>query len=323
MTQKTWTLLGVGLIGLLGGALVVFNFGNAKPIKKDPAEPAARKAGDFDGDNAIKYLKTLCDLGPRVSGSDGMKKQQEILKAHFEKCGATVTFQKYEAKQTSQRLAVTMANMIVSWNPDSEKRVLLCGHYDTRPVADEDHFRNWDKPFVSANDGTSTVAFFMELGNHMKKLPCKYGVDFIIFDGEEYVFDKNRDKYFFGSEHFAAEYKKNKTGPKYHAGVLLDLFAGVGATFPVEQNSNLHAGQLVEDIWKVAADVGVKSFVNQHGHTVNDDHLALNKAGIPCIDIIDFDYPHWHRITDTPDQCSPVSMANVAKVLMAWLTRIE
>ena len=37
---------------------------------------------------------------------------------------------------------------------------------------------------------------------------------------------------------------------------------------------------------------------------VQDDHLALNQAGIPAIDIIDFDYPHWHRLTDVPANCS-------------------
>jgi hypothetical protein len=56
---------------------------------------------------------------------------------------------------------------------------------------------------------------------------------------------------------------------------------------------------------------------------VLDDHIALNRAGIPTIDIIDFDYPHWHRLSDTPDKCSAESMANVAKVIMAWLQKVK
>ncbi|WP_162136266.1 M28 family peptidase [Zavarzinella formosa] len=325
MRQKTWMAVSAGIFATLAGVLVFLNFGNAKPpAKKDPTEPEARKAGDFDGDRAIKYLKDLCDLGPRISGSPEMKKQQEIIKAHFEKCGATVTFQKFEGKQPSQRFAVPMVNIIVSWNPEIEKRVMICGHYDTRPIADQEtNVRDWTKPFVSANDGTSTVAFMMELGTHVKNLKCKYGVDFVIFDGEEFVHERNNDKYFLGSEYFAAEYKKNKTSPRYSAGILLDLFAGAGAEFPYEPYSMLHAGQLVEDIWKIAGEVGVKSFINRQGTQVLDDHIALNKVGIPCIDIIDFDYPQWHRLDDLPEKCSPVSMANMAKVLMAWLTRIE
>ena len=324
MAQKTWMAVSVGIIATLAGALLVFNFGNAKPPKKDPPEAEARKAGDFDGERAIKYLRTLCDIGPRISGSEGMKKQQEILKTHFEKHGATVTFQKFDGKQPSQRFAVPMANMIVSWDPENTKRVMICGHYDTRPIADQEtNVRDWTKPFVSANDGTSTVALMMEMAPLVKSLKCKYGVDFVIFDGEEFIHERVNDRFFLGSEHFAAEYKKNKAGPKYAAGILLDLFAGIGAEYPIEQYSWLQAGQLVEDIWKIAAELGVKSFVNVQGHQVLDDHIALNKAGIPTIDIIDFDYPQWHRLDDLPEKCSPVSMANMAKVLMAWLSRIE
>jgi hypothetical protein len=56
---------------------------------------------------------------------------------------------------------------------------------------------------------------------------------------------------------------------------------------------------------------------------VQDDHLALNKVGIPAIDIIDFDYQHWHRLTDTPDKCSAATMTDVAKVITAWLQRTK
>ena len=104
---------------------------------------------------------------------------------------------------------------------------------------------------------------------------------------------------------------------------MLDLFAGKGAEYKVEQNSAFYAGELVEDIWKLAASLEVASFRYEQGPNVLDDHIALNRAGIPSIDIIDFNYEHWHKLSDTPDKCSPVAMANVAKVLMAWLQKIK
>jgi len=149
------------------------------------------------------------------------------------------------------------------------------------------------------------------------------GVDFVLFDAEEFIHDRNRDKFFLGSDHFAAEYKKAKDGPKYKGAILLDLFAGKGATFKVEHNSALLAGPLLEDVWKLAAELGVKQFENAWGWAVQDDHLALNRAGIPAIDIIDFGYPHWHRLSDTPDKCSAESMASVAKVIVAWLQHVK
>src|SRR5262249_28917877 len=57
------------------------------------------KAIPFDGNRAMGYIRDICDIGPRISGSEGMAKQQELLKAHFEKHGGKVTLQKFEARQ--------------------------------------------------------------------------------------------------------------------------------------------------------------------------------------------------------------------------------
>ena len=324
MSRRTWLIATLGVFALLGGILVFFHPLAAKPKKEDSGDPAARKAGPFDGDRALAYLSALCDLGPRVSGSDAMTKQQEIVQKHFEKHGATVTLQKFQGKQPSRDRAVPMVNMIASFNPERKTRVIVSGHYDTRPIADQEtNVRDWTKPFASANDGTSTVAFMMELADHVKDLKTEVGVTFVLFDGEEYIHDRVKDKFFLGSDYFAAEYKKAKDWPRYKAAVNLDLFAGKGAEFPVEENSRILAGPLVEDFWKLAADLGVKCFKWEQGPEVQDDHLALNRAGIPCIDIIDFGYPHWHRLSDTPDQCSAESMAKVAKVIMAWVEQMK
>lgn len=292
---------------------------------KDKIEPAA-----FDAERAIKYLKQLCDIGPRVSASAGMTKQQELIEAHFKKLGATVTRQEFKAKQRSRKDETAFVNLIVTWHPDKARRVLLCTHYDTRPVADQEANRaNWNKPFVSANDGTSGVAFLMELGNYMKDLKCEFGVDFVLFDGEEYVFETDRtgggDRYFIGSDHFADEYKKAKDARKhkYEAGVLFDLFAGKGAALKVEMYSFEAAKPLIDQIWGVAKDVGAKSFKYERGYEVQDDHLALNRVGIPTVDVIDFDYPHWHKLSDTADKVSGDQLAEVSKVISTWLQKIK
>jgi glutaminyl-peptide cyclotransferase len=284
----------------------------------------------FDDAQALKYLKQLCDLGPRISGSETMKKQQEIIEKHFKGLGATVTRQEFKGKQLSRKQPTEMVNLIISWHPDKTRRVLITTHYDTRPIADQEkNPQNWNKPFVSANDGTSGVAFLMELGNHMKELKTEFGVDFVLFDGEEYVFETaatgGGDKYFFGSEYFAEDYQKTKDQRKfrYDAGLLLDLFAAKNAELKVEHYSYAAAKPLVEQIWALAKDVGAKSFKFENGWEVQDDHLALIKAGIPTVDIIDFDYPHWHKLTDTPDKVSGAQMAEVSKVISIWLQKIK
>lgn len=291
-----------------------------------PAEP---KAGQFDGERCMKYLKTLCDIGPRVSGTEGMTKQIDLLTKHFEDHGGKVTKQEFKARQRSRREETAMTNLIVSWFPDRKSRIILCSHYDTRPFADQEADRkNWAKPFVSANDGTSGVALMMELAHHMKGLDTGVGVDFVFFDGEEFVFtgpDRREDEYFIGSEHFAAEYKKakDKLPYQYVAAVLFDLCAHDGARLAVEGYSWANARTVVEEIWGAADKLGAKSFKYERGfhrgNDVQDDHLALQNVGIPAVDVIDFDYKHWHALGDTPDKCSAKQFTELAAVMTAWL----
>jgi hypothetical protein len=277
----------------------------------------------FDAKRAMGYLQQLCKIGPRVSGSDGMKKQQELLEKHFAKLGGKVEWQKFTARQRSQRKATPMANLVVRWHPERKKRVILCSHYDTRPIADQEpDERNWRKPFLSANDGGSGVALLMELAHHVKGLKTTVGIDFVFFDGEEFIHEKG-DEYFFGSKHFAAEYRRARPGYVYTAAILLDMIGGKDARFPVEANSWFAAALLVQDLWNTAEDLKCRAFRKEDGPAVEDDHLALNRAGIPAVDVIDFSYKHWHRLSDVPANCSGDSLAQVARVLSVWLQRIK
>jgi glutaminyl-peptide cyclotransferase len=315
-----WYYQDAALVDSVEGQESKFAIERGKPGQD--AKPAA-----FDGKQAMKYLETICALGPRISGSPAMRKQQEIIKKHFEEIGANVQLQTFTAKQNSVKGEVEMTNIIISFQPDKKRRVILCSHYDTRPIADQEPDpRDWRKPFVSANDGGSGVALLMELGNHMKELKTNVGVDFVIFDGEEYIYrtdGANRDRYFIGSQHFAKTWRQTKDRCDYSAAILLDMIGGKQIRFPLEVNSYRFFPKLCEEIWGIASEQNVKAFVPYRGHEVQDDHLSLQKAGIPAIDIIDFDYPHWHKLTDTPANCSGASMEQVAKVLSVWLQRTK
>jgi hypothetical protein len=340
---RLWLVVGF-LAAAAGGGLLV-----TRPRQSDPAAATATEpqASDFAKDRAAKerpvpfdaqraygYLQQICRLGPRPSGSEGMARQQEMLKDHFRAHGATVELQRFSAKQRSRKEPIPMANLIARWHPERQRRVLLCAHYDTRPLADQEPDpRDWHKPFLGANDGASGPALFMELAHHLRALPLHVGVDFVLFDGEECIYDprpsdQGGDLYFFGSEHFAREYTRQRTGPagerqapRYVKAVLVDMVAGKQARFYWEQYSFAHAARLCEEIWNIAAAEGITRFVPQVKHAVLDDHLPLLRAGIPTIDIIDFDYVHWHRLSDSPENCSGETLADVGKVLSIWLQR--
>jgi glutaminyl-peptide cyclotransferase len=55
------------------------------------------------------------------------------------------------------------------------------------------------------------------------------------------------------------------------------------------------------------------------GAAVLDDHVPLIEAGIPAVDVLDFDYPHWHKLSDTADKISSKQMEEVAGVIVEWL----
>ncbi len=290
------------------------------------AAPAGEPVA-FDGARCMKYLDAVCDIGPRIAGTDGMVKQRKLMDKHFTDLGGKVTYQKFMSKQRGKK-SIEMQNMIVSWRPEKLNRVILCSHYDTRPVADQEpNPRKWTEPFVSANDGGSGVAFLMEMAHHMKGMKLKVGVDFVFYDGEEYIHDPEEglDNYFLGSTFFTKAYGKDRERKyKYTKAVLLDMIAGKGAAFPKEQNSVLAAGKLVKEVWDIAAELKCGAFEKGLSKVaVSDDHVPMNEGGIPTIDIIDFEYPHWHRLTDVAKSCDAKPMIQVAKVLSVWMQRQE
>ena len=144
----------------------------------------------------------------------------------------------------------------------------------------------------------------------------------MLFDGEELVYDR-AGEYFLGSKEFAQKYRlgrRNTSIPyTYVAGIVLDMIGDKDLQIPREPNSVQSAGRLMRELWTVAHRLGAKAFVDLPGPEVLDDHLALNDVGIPTADLIDFSYPHWHRATDLPEQCSGESLAQVGKVVSAWL----
>ena len=336
--QNAIKLVLITAIGLVGG---LFLFGILNGAGETPT-PDATRPGDtglplekipFDGQRAYGYLKELCALGPRISGTPGMERQRELLTAHFRKLGGQVDLQSFRVRHPLDGKPVAMANLIVQWRPESTERILLCAHYDTRPLpdSDPDPVQRREGVFLGANDGASGTALLMEFGHRMAEYKGNLGVDFCFFDGEELVYDPQRDPLCLGSEWFARQYVASPPAHRYRWGVLLDMVGDSELNIHYEGNSyKLPATRpLVKQIWETAARLGVREFVPQVRHVLLDDHLPLNnRAHIPTCDIIDFDYPdnqnrYWHTTADIPENCSALSLAKVGWVVWEWLKTAE
>ena len=278
----------------------------------------------FDGTRAYDYLKKLCEIGPRPSGSPGMAAQQKLLEEHFRKQGAHVAYQRFRGRHPRDGSAVEMANMLIHWHPESKQRVLLAAHYDTLPFPLKDP-HNPGGRFVGANDNASGVALLMELGSEIGKLKCAYGIDFLMIDAEEFIFTQ-RDEHFLGSQHFAREYVRNPPPYRYRWAVLLDMIGDRDLQIYHERNSAWwkDSQPLLHEIWGIAARLGVREFIPRRKYEILDDHIALHEIGkIPIIDIIDYDYAVWHTEDDTPEQCSALSLAKVGWVMKEWLQTVK
>jgi glutaminyl-peptide cyclotransferase len=278
----------------------------------------------FSGSAAFEHLEAICALGPRPSGSPGMTRQREMLVAHFRAAGATVTGQAFQVRDRRTGSPVHMENLLVVWHPERTERVLVGAHYDTRPFPDRDPV-DPKGVFIGANDGASGVALLMELARFMPALPGPVGVDFVLFDAEEYVVDQ-RDPYFLGSTFFArnhaAEQKSGQASHRYRAGIVVDMVGDRDLEIWQERYGTEwpDTRPVIESIWSVARRLGVREFVPRPKHAVQDDHVPLRMiAGIPTCDIIDFDYPAWHTTADTPQQCAPESLEAVGRVVLEWL----
>lgn len=322
---------GWGLIAalLLIGAWLIVSGGDlfrrgAVAVEAPTSRPIP---GRYDPKRAMGYLRDLCEFGPRPSGSAAMERQQQYLEAFFEQQGATVTRQAFETRHPQDGSPVTMTNLIASWHSERPRRFLFCAHYDTRPYPDRDP-SNKRGIFIGANDGASGTAGLMELAHQMDDLPSDVGVDMVLFDGEEFVWEDGRDRYFIGSTYFAENYKNAPPQNPYTAGVLLDMIGDRELKLYYEANSLRFAKDVARSFWKQAQELGVQAFVMRQRHNLRDDHLPLNQiARIPTIDVIDFDYPrpgigapsYWHTEQDIPEHCSGESIAAVVWVAHQWL----
>ena len=322
--------LALGFVGLMGLGVTLLWLPGTKTMMAQ-SRLAKPVPAPVDGERAYGYLKTICAIGPRPAGSAANRRQRSMVAEHFRKHGGTVREQPFTGNDPRSHEPVSMVNLIGSWHPERAERVVIAAHYDTRPFPDEDkNPANRKIPFLGANDGASGVALLMEIAHHLDAMPTPWGVDLVLFDGEELVYGggfNQTGEYFLGAKEFARSYvedEKKKVGGEevhYAAGIVLDMVGDRDLQVDQEPHSLEFAPRLVRDVWAVAKALKVTQFRDRPGRAVLDDHLALNNANIPSIDIIDFDYPHWHTAQDVPENCSARSLEQVGKVVTAWLNQ--
>jgi glutaminyl-peptide cyclotransferase len=267
----------------------------------------------FDGERAMKLLNYQCDFGPRPVKSAAHDSLAKAFLAHFDSLADT-SYLQYFSEFGYAGEPLPMANVIAKFNTKQTFRVLLCAHWDSRPQADRDPDTSaHKKPIIGANDGASGVAVLMHCAEIFKAKHPTIGVDIVLFDGEDYGVEGDLSRYLMGSKYFA----RNAGKSFWSYAVLLDMVGDSDLSIEKEMYSSMQfAPAATESIWARAKILGATAFVNRVGKAIIDDHHPLAGIGVNAVDIIDFDYPYWHTLGDTPDKCSAKSLEQIGKVML-------
>ncbi len=299
-----------------------------KPVVKDDVTPTnIVERPDFSSDKAYGFIEKQVSFGQRVPGSDAHKTCAEYLESQLSEFGAKVIVQKGSVERYDG-LKMPMYNIIGSYNPNAQKRLLLCAHWDTRHVADQDS-ENKEVPIDGANDGGSGVGVLLEIARQLQIKTPTVGVDIILFDVEDQGQPDNvrpykADTYCLGSQYWA----KQPHVPNYKAsnGILLDMVGAKDASFTLEGTSMHYAPKFLRSIWdKAIALKHSKYFLYQRTDPITDDHLYVNQiANIPTIDIIQYDYGtrsgfghYWHTHKDNMDIIDKATLQAVGETVLA------
>ena len=285
---------------------------------------------NFNEDSAYYFVKRQVDFGPRVPNSKEHLLCGNYLVNILNKYADTVIEQKAILKNF-QGKSLNMRNIIASFQPEKQSRILLCAHWDSRAYSDQDSDKNnLYKPILGANDGASGVGVLIEIARLLKNNKTNIGIDIILFDAEDdgpphnTNFENIEGEWWcLGSQYWA----KNPHKPFYSArfGVLLDMVGAKNATFAKEGVSMHFAPDVVNKVWNIAKQIGYSNyFIDKNSPSITDDHLYINEiTNIPTIDIIQYDpssssgfYINWHTQKDNMDGIDKNTLKAVGQTVL-------
>jgi len=271
---------------------------------------------EVDGERAHARVVEQVQMGPRIPGSDAHRVFREWLIAELGRLGARVETQAFDDSVGGAFLTVT--NVIARFGPETGRPIALFAHYDSRAFADRDPERP-DDPVPGANDGASGVAVLLEVAELMKTQVPPRGVELVFLDAEDQGRADRPEEFSRGARGYAQSLAPRlEAGTAPVAGFLFDMVGDRDLNIHPEVISARRASNIAALVLEAAAATGARHFHDEPKYAVTDDHIPILDAGVPCVDIIDFDYAAWHTTGDTPDQVSAESLAEVARVA-AWL----
>jgi glutaminyl-peptide cyclotransferase len=282
------------IVGALAtGAVLLLTTGDGDARSTTPRA----KVNRFDGNRAWAELLREARVGPRPAGSQALRTLAVRLRA-------AVPHGRIEPVPDGLQNVVGVL-------PGRRPAVVLAAHYDTK-----------DTPagFVGANDGAGGTALVLEAARALRRLPQRNPreVRFVLFDGEEspagcsdFLTCGIR-----GSRAYA-----NAHAHELRALVLADFVANRDLRLKRDLGSD---AALWSRLRAAARRAGVGAIMSSSTQgTVEDDHTPFMKAGVPAIDLIDFDFPQWHTLQDRPAVLSKRSLDAAGEAVVELMRELR
>ena len=253
------------------------------------------------GRAAYAHTRAIVSLGPRPPGSAALKKTREYIASELEKSGWETFLQPFTKSVAPIGKRVEFTNLIArhSGSTHSQIKVLLGAHIDSKYYP--------DRRFLGADDAASAVGVILEMVRRIGNDPEKASrVELVFFDGEE-AFGQNisPNDGLYGSKYYAENWRKSAEKPA--AGIILDMVGHRNLTIRYPSDTPAF---LEQELLKAARNAGVEHRYKKALNPILDDHVPLNNAGIPTLDIIgDFSqFFWWHTEADNLKRISTESL---------------
>jgi Zn-dependent M28 family amino/carboxypeptidase len=268
----------------------------------------------FESNRAWEHLRQIVAIGPRPAGSPAIEQTRRYIRQQLTPVAGSSRARLTEHRWTDTTPAgpVEMVNLMLTIPGESRDRIVIAGHYDTKRYRE---FR-----FVGANDGGSSAAFLIELARVLSQRRNRLTVEVLFLDGEEAVGEWAGTDHTYGSRRYVTNARATGTLESLKAMILVDMIGDRDLRLRRELNST---PWLTDIIWSAARSAGHEEHFSNEGIEIEDDHLPFLEAGVPAVDLIDFEYEAWHTPMDTLDRVSAGSLQVVGDVLLAALPQIE
>jgi glutaminyl-peptide cyclotransferase len=272
---------------------------NSKPT-------AELQPGQFDSARAFEHVRQLVSFGPRPSGSAALERTAAYIQAQLQGYGLAVEEQVFTAPTPDgpkQFRNLIGRSRVQTAGPD--RVIILASHYDTKWMT--------NVTFVGANDGGSGTGALLEIARVAANQPDLW---FVFFDGEEALVEYGSQDGLWGSKYLVDDLRRRNELKRIRALVLLDMIG--------DKNLNVTVyGTFAPQVFDAARAAGFRDFFSYGASAMLDDHVPFLQAGIPAVDLIDFEYgsapgrnDYWHTANDTLDKISPRSLEIVGQTTL-------